>query len=170
MTWPVQNKNNNNIYDFSYVWKSLLLGQLISLLLCSSAVLCQILVENYNVKLPSGEPKHKNLPNKNVLKPLFARSITTPLPPALPGLLQRPLLPAAEARASQDDLQAERTALLLPRCRGHAVKLPGTEGAAVHHAHQRASEFDQGIFNILRRLFSELIWATKYFTNLDTLV
>ncbi|XP_059083664.1 solute carrier family 35 member F2-like [Tigriopus californicus] len=39
----------------SNVWKSILLGQLISLLLCSSCVLCQILVDNYNFKLPSGQ-------------------------------------------------------------------------------------------------------------------
>eukprot|EP00095_Tigriopus_kingsejongensis_P001806 maker-scaffold10_size831480-snap-gene-1.10 protein:Tk01806 transcript:maker-scaffold10_size831480-snap-gene-1.10-mRNA-1 annotation:"hypothetical protein DAPPUDRAFT_225937" len=37
------------------VWKSILLGQLISLLLCSSCVLCQFLVDNYNVRLPSGQ-------------------------------------------------------------------------------------------------------------------
>ncbi len=42
----------------SQVWKSLLLGQLISLLLCSWAVICQILVNNYNVKIPSGACSH----------------------------------------------------------------------------------------------------------------
>ena len=41
------------------VWKSILLGQLISLLLCLGSVLCQILVENYNVKLPAGNEKDK---------------------------------------------------------------------------------------------------------------
>ena len=42
-------------FNFRHVWKSILLGQLISLLLCSSAVLCQILVDNYNVKIPAGQ-------------------------------------------------------------------------------------------------------------------
>jgi hypothetical protein len=42
-------------FSFSAVWKSILLGQLISLLLCTMSVLCQILVENYNIKIPAGQ-------------------------------------------------------------------------------------------------------------------
>nr|XP_040572566.1 solute carrier family 35 member F2-like [Lepeophtheirus salmonis] len=38
----------------SVVWKGILLGQLIALLLCTMAVLCTILVENYSIKMASG--------------------------------------------------------------------------------------------------------------------
>ena len=41
--------------SFRTVWKSILLGQLIALLLCLSSVLVQILVKNYNVRLPAGQ-------------------------------------------------------------------------------------------------------------------
>ena len=62
----------------SYVWKSLLLGQLISLLLCSSAVLCQILVENYNVKLPSGKHRHDYTATLKYNKPSVVSSFDPP--------------------------------------------------------------------------------------------
>ena len=43
---------------FSSVWKGLLLGQLLSLLLCTMAVLCQLLVDTYGAKIPTGELLH----------------------------------------------------------------------------------------------------------------
>ena len=43
------------IIDFSSVWKSLLLGQLLSLLLCTMSVLSELLIDTYDTKIPTGK-------------------------------------------------------------------------------------------------------------------
>lgn len=55
---PVQSRSFNSplkLLASRSLWKCICLGQLISLLLSAMAVLCQILVENYNCRIPTGQ-------------------------------------------------------------------------------------------------------------------
>ena len=49
------NYKMESIFDFSSVWKSLLLGQLLSLLLCTMSVLSELLIDTYDTKIPTGK-------------------------------------------------------------------------------------------------------------------
>ena len=57
--WFIVLRCNCFLISYSRVWKSVLLGQLLCLLLCTISVLCQILVENYSVKIPTGKQIHQ---------------------------------------------------------------------------------------------------------------
>ncbi len=59
------------------MWKAIALGQVVSLLICSAAVICQVLVENYSVRLPAG--KRDILPIK--LGACASRGLKTRQPP-----------------------------------------------------------------------------------------